>query len=141
MTRRAHRLARGVAVSVGVHEQEGSQPHPSGPTVAEVGALAEFGTESQPPRPWLRGALEREAEIRTDLRRASEAGLRGHDELAALRQVGERLADDVRDRMAGLEPLDPDTVEAKGDATILEQTRTLRDSIRARARRLVGTVR
>lgn len=137
-TRAIKRLARGLAVSVGVHESEGRAAHPSGPTVAEVAAFAEFGTEEQPARPWLRSAVDAlEGAVERELARAAEAVVRGRrSEDAAFEAVGENLADAVRKRTEGLEALDAETVARKGSATILEETGTMKRAIRARVRRL-----
>lgn len=136
LVRAVDRLDRsGVSVTVGIHESEGGVEHPSASsaTVAEVAALAEFGTSSQPPRSFIRAAADEErAAMGAAMAEAARRVTRGAAVPAAFGEVGRDLLRAMRVRMDRAEPLDADTVDARGGSTPLDDTGTVRSALRVR---------
>lgn len=127
--------AGGAAVTVGVHEAEGSAPEgDDGQTVLDVALFNEFGTEDIPARSFI-GAWsdEREGENRENLEKIGEAVLKG--KLPSIRQGLERFGlvcvASIQERIvAGIEPENaPSTVARKGSSTPLIDKGVLRGAI------------
>lgn len=72
-------LERGVKVTVGVHADTGAAPHrgASGATVGEVATFAEFGTDVEAPRSFLRSVIDGErSRLEQGLARAGAVAIR-----------------------------------------------------------------
>lgn len=121
-------------VTVGIHAAEGAEAHPTAAIpVVDVAALAEFGTSRQPPRSFLRVPVDTaEPELARKLEQAAEAYLEGGSLEDAFGEVGLELRESMLEAMDSSPALDEDTVEAKGDATPLEETGALREAVRVR---------
>ena len=94
-------MSAGASVSVGVHEDEAAQPHPSGGTVGEVAGVVEFGSEGVAPTAFVRATVDNaEAEIERELADAAEDVARGRaPSRHAFAQIGERLTQKIRGRV------------------------------------------
>lgn len=135
----AVRAMRGTKLTVGVHEDQGGEGYEGGLTVAEVGAIHEFGAPDAnvPRRSFLRGYFdEQQDDIADKLTRAGQAVLgRGMDPQAAYEAVGLAMAGDVQARIsAGLDPPNAEsTIRQKGSSKpLIGETGQLRASITAK---------
>jgi hypothetical protein len=102
LTQRVATLSRGPRVRVGITEDAGAEPHPSGGgTVAEVAAFVEFGTTSSPAQSFVRAPVdENEPRIERALAQGAERVARGTDTVhGALATVGAELAEKMRGRV------------------------------------------
>jgi len=113
-------------VTIGIHEEEGSELEGDGGlTVAEVGALHEFGLGGQEQRSFVRAFVdENEAQIGDDLRKIGDAVLAGKIESSeqGLERFGLKTAGDMqmRIRNGGVTPADkPSTIAKKGSSITL----------------------
>ena len=100
LTRRLEALGD-VRVSVGIHEEEGAEAHPSGPSVAEVARFVEFGTDDTAPRSFVRAATDSErGRLEAGLARTAEQVARGRaDAERSFGEIGEELAAAMRRRL------------------------------------------
>lgn len=142
---------RTLHITIGVHGDDGAEAHAGGSefaedgalipgaglTVAEVGALHEFGTRTIPQRSFIRGWFdERQDFIRATLRSQMALVLQGK---LSLETAGNRIAlaceGDVKRRIAaGIEPpLAQSTIDRKGSSRALVDTGQLRNAVRGRA--------
>lgn len=135
----AVRAMRGTRLTVGVHEEEGGESYEGGLTVAEVGAIHEFGAPDAdvPRRSFLRGYFDEQQDDITDkLTRAGQAVLvRGADPQAAYEAVGLTMAGEVQARIsAGIDPPNKEsTIARKGSSKpLIGETGQLRSSITAK---------
>ena len=119
-------------ILVGIMEPEASKKHGTS-TVGEIAAKHEFGTEQIPQRSWLRDPLDaRQNQTNQELQEAAKESLnirrnakKGFDEF------GENLSEYIKAHLStGKEPLDPETVEAKGSNKPLVDTGLMRNSIK-----------
>ena len=121
-------------LTVGIHEEQGAAAH--GPaTIAEIGAMHEFGL-GNPPRSFIGAwADEREGDHTADLKKLAEAVHKGKVAPAqGLEQLGEKYVGEVQGRIAGgIAPANaPATIAKKGSSTPLIDTGVLRSSITKR---------
>jgi hypothetical protein len=115
------------AVTVGVHEEEGSEQHEeSDLSIADIAAIQEFGAESVgiPSRSFIRDwSDENEADNKQTLKTLTEATVAGKipDIDTALDQAGAKFAGDVKKRIIAHIPPEnaPSTIEQKGTSTPL----------------------
>jgi hypothetical protein len=119
---------RGVSVSVGIHEAEGSEPAEGSEdvTLAEVAAFNEFGgPDNNPPQrsflaAWSDENLDENREL---FRRSAQAVVKGKlpSMAVALERLGLRFVGEIQQRIrSGIEPENADsTVERKGSSTPL----------------------
>ena len=132
-------------VTVGVHDDVGSQPHP-GPirgrdrrkpgnaTIADVATWLEFGTVRNPARSFVRDWADRhDQDHRSIMGKLAAAVIRGTIPSAeeACRLLGEKLKGSmVRDMGDGLQPPNaPSTIERKGSSTPGIDSGTVRKAI------------
>lgn len=126
--------AKGVTLTVGVHEEQGAEPAESGGgiTVGEVATINEYGL-GVPERSFIRAWADENADTHQDfLRRAGVEIVKGRlTATQALDQVGLKMVGEVQTRMAGgiPPPNAPSTIAKKGSSTPLEDTGQLRSSI------------
>lgn len=118
-------------ITVGIHEQEGSEDH-DGPTNAEVGSYHEFGERS-----FIRGYFdENAADVDRFLDDAADRIMAGEDPLTAGEIVALQLESGVKERMlAGIEPgLAESTKKRRGeDAVPLIDSSQMLGAIRGKA--------
>ena len=135
---RAHKLAAGRVVRVGVLDDAPKTEHDGGSSqmsLLEVAATHEFGAPAAniPQRSFIRGTVEAKgAEIATLQVALAKRVLEGKLEPdAALEQLGAKVVSMVQNRIAdGIAPaLNPETVDRKGSTTPLIDTGQLRSSI------------
>lgn len=122
--------ARAPRVSIGILEADGGKPHPGGVTVADVAAWAEFGTETEPERSFLRAWFdEHEHEVRADIAKLMRGGKRTPAEVLEI--IGLRAVGQIQQRIASSipPPNAPSTIARKGSSTPLVDTGLLRSSI------------
>jgi hypothetical protein len=126
-------------VDVGLFEGEGVQHEGSELTVAQIGAVHEFGTRDGhiPERSWLRrNHDEHQAKYNARLDKAYGKILAGRARVVSvLTAFAERVASDVRRTITAVSepPLAPSTIRAKGGKTNpLIDTGTMRNSVRGR---------
>lgn len=117
-------------VTVGVHEDAGAD-------LATIAAVHEFGSADGdiPERSFLRStADEGRRRYAEQLSRAAGRMVDGQAQPAAIRAVGEAMAEDVRRKIAaGIDPPnDPETAERKGHSRTLIDTGALLDAITAK---------
>jgi len=117
-----------VRMTVGVHEEEGSETYPGGQTVAEVATYNEFGERSFI-RTWVD---ETEEKKRTDLGRAAQAIVKGGSAVSVLNGLAPNYVTELKARMAQTVPDDPETVEGKGSSEPLKDTGRLHSAIKGR---------
>lgn len=128
------------ALTVGVHEDDGAEPHgQDGTTVAEVAAANEFGL-GVPERSFIRSTLdENDAKYKELERRIGKAVVLGKLESVeqGLEQLGALVVGDVQRKISsGVPPENaPSTVAAKGSSTTLVDTGQMRASVTSRVRR------
>jgi hypothetical protein len=98
LMQRLERLAHGVRVTCGVHEDEGAEKHDEDTSVAEVATFVEFGTDRTAPRSFVRAPLD---EHRSDIEgRIVDAAAKADRELEPeFAAVGEYVAELMRDRV------------------------------------------
>lgn len=127
--------ARSLAITIGVHEEEGGADEGNGRTVAEIAEANEFGL-GVPARPAITGwADEHGDEFTARMRQESEAALRARvspaQRLDALAQVG---AGEIQAKIAaGVPPPNsPVTIARKGSSTPLIDKGQFRSSIRGK---------
>lgn len=125
-------------VTVGIHEQEGSELHEGSDdlTVSDVGAIHEFGL-GVPQRSFLRSTMDENRDKYNDaLRRIGRLVVQGRlrSTEQGLAQLGARCVGDVQAKIrAGVPPaLSPVTVAAKGSSTPLIDTGQMWSSITSR---------
>lgn len=120
-------------VEVGILEADGGKAHGGGVTVADVATFAEFGTETEPERSFLRAWFdEHEDDVRQQIARLAPSVVHGGRtpeqvlELVGLWAVGE-----IQKRIAqGVPPPNaPSTIAQKGSSTPLVDTGVLRSSV------------
>ena len=104
---RKYRNINRSSVSVGIHKKD-NKPYPNSKvTTAQVGAYHEFGTETLPPRVWLRIFNLLDAE-REELKKQIALALSGNDDLEkALDEIGAYMKDRIKDRILSNEVTPP----------------------------------
>lgn len=122
-----------IAVTVGVHAEEGNAPHGEA-TNLDVAAFHEFGTEHIPRRSFIADwADENEEKNRERLRKIGEAIVSGTvpSVEVGLERFGVLAVADVQKRIVGGidPPLSDVTIERKGSSTPLIDTGQLRSSV------------
>jgi hypothetical protein len=137
MMRGLDKSTRGIEVTVGVHEEEGSSATASGKSVAEVAEINEFG-EGPPARPAITGwADDRESKVLADLRKAREEALAAGKSVAQRAdQLAQGYAGEIQARIAGgiPPPNAESTIRKKGSSTPLVDKGIFRSSIRGKVR-------
>lgn len=132
-------------ITVGIHGEEGGATHGAaeggdGITVAEIGAIHEFGTATVPQRSFIRAWVD-EALASGELSKLFQAeAKRVLQQRATPEQAGERIAlacqasvqRRIRDRIPP--PLAQSTIDRKSSSVPLIDTGQLRASIRARSK-------
>jgi len=120
-------------VTVGIHASDGAAKEGDGATVLDVAVWAEFGTDTEPERSWLRAWFEANREIGTKkltefLARVVAGKL---TKKQALEQFGAWAQGGIQQRIAdGIEPANaPSTIEQKGSSKPLINTGQFRASI------------
>lgn len=124
--------AKGLSLTVGVHDTEGGQAYQKGLTVAEVATIHEFGL-GVPQRSFLRSwADERAAENQALIKQVGEQVVKGLDVSTGLDRLGLKFVAGIQGRMvAGIPPPNaPSTIAQKGSSTPLIDTSQLKGSIR-----------
>lgn len=127
-------MARGRAVTVGVHSGEGGAPAGNGAlSVADVATIHEFGLGDNPERSFVRNFAD---EVRDEATKVEaklvEGSIRSRRPVEdALERFGLWLTAKMQKRIRGGIPpaLDPATVERKGSSTPLIDTGQLVSSI------------
>jgi hypothetical protein len=123
---------------VGYQPPDGGEMHPgSGVTIALMAAIHEWGSPEQgiPSRSFIRRTvLQRESEIADLQRKAVEDVMHGRvTPVDAISNVGRSVCGMIRDTLQSAsgwaEPLDPETVEAKGHARPLDETQALAEKL------------
>lgn len=105
--------------------------YPDGTSVALVGAAHEYGLGGLPQRAWLTKIFEASRQdllkVSVDLARAKSPVLL----IKQLKSTALKLTPLMKQRFDQLQlaPLDPATIESKGNAKVLADTDRLRDSI------------
>lgn len=124
-----------LALTVGVHEEDGGGTYEGGMTVAEVAEAHEYGL-GVPARPWLSGWVdENEAQILDQIQTVEEAALKsGASRATRLDALAQRLAGDVQGRISGGIPpeLAPATIARKGSSVPLIDKGQFRSNIRGK---------
>jgi hypothetical protein len=124
---------RGIQLSVGVHEAEGSDEHSGDLTILDIATIHEFGLGNSPERSFIRGwADEKTDEHRTTLGQLGTAVLERKLTIElALERFGVLAVAQVQDRIrSGIEPeLEQATIARKGSSTPLIDSGQLRSSI------------
>ncbi len=126
------------AVDVGVLEGDGERQYGnSEATVMDVALFNEFGTETIPPRSFLRGWADENEQANIErMRRIGEAVMQGKlpSVEAGLARFGVFAVGSIQKRIAdGIPPPNaPSTVAKKGSSTPLVDTGQLRSSISSR---------
>jgi hypothetical protein len=118
----AVRAQESIKLTVGIHEEQGDQPHPNGSTVAMVGAVLELGTDKRAPVGWLRSTIEERREALGQ--RLAQAGfgvvMRGETVQQAFGPVVKELADIARAKV----PVDTgtvrDSIQGRVDGVVAE---------------------
>lgn len=127
------KAARGVhGVTVGIHEQEGSQSHGDGTTVLDVAVFHEFGTEHLNARHPFSGWYDStERENAKKLKAIAEGLVTGRTQDAdrALDAFGAQSAAELRDFMGHVPSLEPD------DPTPLDDTGKLKAAVTHQVKR------
>lgn len=141
--------AKGARLTVGIHEEEGSEPaegDDSGATLIEVAAYNEFGgpDENPPRRSFIADwADENAEEHKAMLRLSAQAVAKGQlpSLPVALERLGLRFVGDVQKRIkAGIEPENADsTKERKGSSTPLIASGQLWQSVSHKVEQGTGT--
>lgn len=120
-------------VSIGILEADGAKEYQDGVTVADVAEWAEFGTETEPERSFLRAWFdENQDQIRQQIAKLMPAVVRGSRTKAqVLELVGLWAVGQIQQRIATSipPPNAPSTIEKKGSSTPLIDTGTMRSSI------------
>jgi len=102
-------------------------------TVAEVGAIHEFGSGRIPKRSFIKGTIDQQrAQILRRMEIGGEGVLTGKlDQRTAMELIGEYTVGRIKQRMAnGISPANaPSTIARKGSSTPLVDTGQLRNSI------------
>lgn len=117
-------------VEIGILEADGEKAHDGGVTVADVATWAEFGTETEPERSFIRAWFdEHEHQVRDDIAKLMRGGKRTADQVLEI--VGLRAVGQIQARIAaGVPPPNaPSTIARKGSSTPLIDTGQLRSSI------------
>lgn len=129
----------GLEVVVGITAADGAQVHEDSElTVAEIGAVHEFGTDTIPKRSFLRDTYDANAKkYGAQLESATKRVTKGEDPKKGLFVVGETVRADVVDAFnANIPPpLADSTIEAKDSSLPLVDTGNLRGSIRSQVRK------
>lgn len=128
-----NRLKSTRRVRVGVQGSEASRPHGGKATVADIGAIHEFGLGNNPVRSWLRGWYdENESKIAEDIRNGFRKVIAGDISIDTLCEaLGLRFVSGIQERIsAGIAPpLSPETIARKESSTPLIDTNLFRSSI------------
>lgn len=132
----AGRRASRLGVTVGIHEEEGSEDVEGGATLADVAFFHEMGTSNIPRRSWLLDGIEEEqSTIDEAMRRAGIAVVTKRlTPDAAYLQLGELIVAKLQARIRANipPPLSAATIERKGSSTPLIDEGRLIASIRAK---------
>lgn len=127
----------GAMVEAGIFEGEAS-PGEGGITMAKLGAIHEYGTETIPERSWMRSTdSENRREYQGWVDAVYVKAMKGSISLLSeLTAVGERIASDFRRKITSLRtpPNAPSTVARKGSSNPLIDTGAMRQSVRGRGR-------
>lgn len=132
------------SITIGIHVEDSGETYEGGLTVAEIGAIHEFGTQTIPRRSWLRGYIDaNEQEIRGDLRKAYESAIKSKGQKGSLARrlklVALKHEFAIKERMMHLSPsLKSETVDRKGSSATLVDTGQLRSSITSEVKRRNG---
>ncbi len=125
LDRIAGRVGPGISVDVGFM---GSATYPDGTSVVLVAALNEYGTATQPPRPFFRNAIdENSSQWPDDLGKILKAV--GYDAPRAMALMGKRVQEQIQGSINKLRepPLAESTVERKGfDKPLIEHSTMIR---------------
>lgn len=96
--RRLAELEEPLPMTVGIHEEEGSERHaPGNASIAEIGGFLELGTSETSAEPWLRPVIDAEGSLGRELADAGADVLRGSSVSEAFGQVAAKLAGRMRD--------------------------------------------
>lgn len=128
---------REMKVLVGYQPPEGGKRYETGITVAKLAAVHEFGSPDRDPpaRSFIRSTIrERAGEISLFEERTVVDVAHGRVKpVDAMSSIGKLVCGLIREKLEGAaswaKPLDPETVERKGDSTPLEETRLLISSL------------
>lgn len=102
--------------------------YPDGPLIAQVGYWNEYGTDTIPPRPFFRTAVENN---RDKLGPMFVRAVQKHDTEAAMRTVCEHMVDELKTSVLTWTdpPNAPSTIKAKGyNSPLRGPDKLLRDS-------------
>jgi len=132
--RRVKKLARGRAVTVGVHSGAGGAPAGGGGmSVGDVASIHEFGLGNNPERSFVRAFADdkRDEAAKVEARLVASAVKGTNTVDDALEKFGLWLVAAMQKRIRGGIPpaLDPVTIERKGSSTPLIDTGQLVSSI------------
>ena len=129
--RRALATAGASAVAVGIHEDAGMHED-SGLSMAELGAIHEFGLGNVPERSFLRSwADDRGVALPVEFASRIEQSLINGEATRILNQIGLSAVGEIQQRMAlgTPPPNEPATIARKGSSVPLIDTGALRQSI------------
>jgi hypothetical protein len=129
--------AKGLSITVGVHDAEGGASHQStSATVADIASFHEFGTNRIPARSFLRAWFDENKAKNLDiLQKLGRAVLQGKlDVRTGLDLAGLRFVGDIQRRIKAhiAPPLNEATIARKRSSTPLIDTGQLWSSIRHR---------
>ena len=116
-------------VLVGLNEGLGKHNN-SDLTVAEIGAIQQFGTPTIPARPWLDTGVEKAVpEINRIIEKAYESG--EFDQDRALELIGISAVNNVQENITDIRtpPNAPSTIDKKGSSNPLIDTGQMRQSV------------
>lgn len=126
------RLQQGVVIKVGIQGAQASKDH-DGITVADIGAIHEFGLGNNPVRSWLRAWFdENENVLREDLRRGYRKVIQGAINPETLAEaLGLKMVASIQTRITnGIPPaLSPETIARKESSVPLIDTGVFKSSI------------
>jgi hypothetical protein len=102
-----------LAITVGVHSEEGAGAYPGGATVSDVATWNEYGTARIPPRPFISGWFDANtADIRAKLNAAGEKIFKGADPVATLDVTAQYFAGQVQKGIsAGIPPANAESTQ------------------------------
>lgn len=112
----------------------GNQSYPNGLTVAENALIQEYGTDTIPPRPFLRKTLKQQkkwAKFTKEMFDANGDGTLTLEQIAG--QVGIMMKQDIQDSInSNIPPPNAEsTIRQKGSSKTLIDTGTLRNSVQS----------
>ena len=128
-------MLKKMKVKVGYQKPEGAVKYGSGIKVAKLAAVMEFGDDQTPGRSYIRSTIEeKSAEIAAVEQREIGMVLAGkRTPTEAMSAIGSFVVGLIRTKLltasAWAAPLADETVEAKGDATPLQETGLLAQAL------------